>query len=223
MTQLTILFDNRVLENNLLSGHGFSCLIEVSNKKMLFDIGSDISKLFYNMGTLGIDPRSIDVIVISHNHWDHVAGLSAFLSLNPDVKIYLPTYVPKPIEIIPRVWSTGSIEAVYKDKKLLEQALLIDSPDGVVIVTGCSHPGLEIFIEISKNIFKNKKVKALIGGWHLIDKKSSEVLEILNKLRMLNADLYIPCHCISDKSMKMAKKVLGNKFVYCGAGLRLNV
>lgn len=108
-TKIVIVFDNRVIDSKLLADHGFSCLIELNNKKMLLDTGGNTAKFFYNIGVLGIDPRTIDIIVISHNHWDRVDSLSALLSINLNSKVYLPSYTLKPLEVAPGVWFTGSI------------------------------------------------------------------------------------------------------------------
>lgn len=220
---LTILYDDKSVNDKLLPGHGFSCLIDLDGTKVLFDTGGDSPKLLYNMGVLGINPRSIDVVVISHNHWDHVSGLSAILSINPHLAVYLPTYTKKPIEVYPGIWITGYVEAMYRDQKIVEQALAIDAGGSIVIVTGCCHPGIETFVETVKDMFKNKNVKALVGGWHLIDKKPREVVEALKKLKELGIVTYIPCHCIGDKNLEVAEKILGGKLIRCGVGLKVAI
>lgn len=55
-------------------------------------------------------------------------------------------------------------EALYKDKKIPGQALLVDIDDGVATITGCSHPGVEVFTSIARGIFRSRKLKALIGN-----------------------------------------------------------
>ncbi|MEM1526390.1 MAG: MBL fold metallo-hydrolase [Ignisphaera sp.] len=223
MVTLTILFDDRTLDKKLIPGHGFSCLIEVGRTKVLFDTGGDAAKLMYNMGALGINPKSIDLVVISHNHWDHTSGLSSLLSINPRITVYPPNYAQKPLEISPNLWITGYVETMYKDQRIIEQALVINKGNNIVIVSGCSHPGIEVFVEIAKSMFKDEKVKALIGGWHMVDKKVKEVVDKLNKLKELNVESYIPCHCIGDKNLEVARKILGDKIIKCGTGLRITL
>lgn len=215
-----MVYDNRSIDDRLLSSHGFSCLIEVKGVKVLFDTGGDVGKLMYNMGVLGVDPRAIDIVITSHNHWDHVAGLSTLLSINPRIIVIPPTYSSKPMEIVENVWITGGVEAVYKDQKIVEQALIVDLGDGLALVTGCSHPWVGRFAEIAYSAL-NKRIKMVMGGWHLVEKKISEIVNILKSLERLGSDLYIPCHCVPDKGLEVAKKVLANRFSECGVGLEL--
>ena len=74
MTKITVLTDNRS-DGKYLHEHGLSFYIKTdSNKKILFDTGqSDI--FLKNAETLGVDVNSVDVVVLSHGHWDHGNGL----------------------------------------------------------------------------------------------------------------------------------------------------
>jgi len=75
--KITILADNYVDTAGLVAEHGFSCLVETGQKKILFDTGQG-SALLNNMRELDI--TDIDMIVFSHGHYDHTGGLSAYLS-----------------------------------------------------------------------------------------------------------------------------------------------
>ena len=73
---------------------GFSVVISGAEKTILFDTGgSDV--LIENMKKLDIDPGTIDIVIISHNHWDHTGGLDSFLSINPNVTVYAPASFPE--------------------------------------------------------------------------------------------------------------------------------
>ncbi|MHA1304513.1 MAG: MBL fold metallo-hydrolase [Candidatus Heimdallarchaeaceae archaeon] len=61
------------------SGHGQSFYIEANGKKFLFDIGTVGKDVLSNMHILGIDPNEIDLLVLSHGHYDHTSGLPEFL------------------------------------------------------------------------------------------------------------------------------------------------
>ena len=111
--KLTILYDNREADGRLLAAHGFACLVEVGGRRILFDTGGDPARLFYNMGALGIDPRTIEAVVISHNHWDHTGALSALLSVKPDAVVHAPSE-PKPEPVAPGARIVGPLQAAYK-------------------------------------------------------------------------------------------------------------
>ncbi|RKZ33670.1 MBL fold metallo-hydrolase, partial [bacterium] len=89
--RVTIIYDNTAYRRDLRADWGFSCLVEVENTpRILFDTGTNGSILLSNMEKLKIDPTTISEVFISHPHFDHIGGLSAFLNVNSDVKIYVP-------------------------------------------------------------------------------------------------------------------------------------
>jgi len=86
---IKIIFDNYQVSRDMQTSHGFSCLIEAQSKNILFDTGSDHKILAANMEKMNISPESIDFLVLSHNHWDHVDGLPLFLQKNKKAKIFI--------------------------------------------------------------------------------------------------------------------------------------
>ncbi len=77
---ITILYDNYPFQKGLKTGHGFSCLIQGTEKAVLFDTGADAEALFQNFAALKLDPAHVDLVVISHTHGDHTGGLLPFFS-----------------------------------------------------------------------------------------------------------------------------------------------
>lgn len=80
--KITVLVDNR-LESPLMAEHGFSLLLEGEGKRILFDTGQG-EALFHNAELLGADLTGLDVVVLSHGHYDHGGNLAAVLSQNPE-------------------------------------------------------------------------------------------------------------------------------------------
>ena len=86
-TKLKILIENAVFQPEAKAELGFSLYIEAEDKKILFDTGQ--SGLFADNAQLfDIDVASLDILVLSHGHYDHTGGLERFLSLNKKAKIY---------------------------------------------------------------------------------------------------------------------------------------
>lgn len=86
--KITVLAENTAASDEFLSEHGLSLYIETNNHKLLFDTGK--TDLFYkNAQTLGIDLAKTDIAVISHGHYDHGGGISAFLKQNSKANIYI--------------------------------------------------------------------------------------------------------------------------------------
>ena len=147
--KITILYDNETRIEGLKADWGFSCLIECYGINLLFDTGTNGTLLLGNMKTLGIDPASIHEVFISHIHFDHAGGLSSFLNENGRVKVYAPSplrgigpareviYIDKPMKLNPHFYTTGLLNN-------MEQSLAIQTERGLVVVVGCSHPGVWI-------------------------------------------------------------------------------
>lgn len=82
MFRLTVIYDNNARQNFTGSG-GFATLIETKQETLLFDTGWDGLLLLKHMKILNIDPQSINKVIISHQHWDHIGGLPELINANP--------------------------------------------------------------------------------------------------------------------------------------------
>jgi len=199
--RVAIVYDNKA-NPGFKSGWGFSCLIG-TQEKILFDTGDSGEKLIYNMKHLGIRPENVDKVVISHNHFDHTGGLKEFLRLNNKAEVLHPTSFSKPTRISPTVYSTGALGTFIK-----EQSLVIDTENGIVVVAGCAHPGLENIIKKSKEL---GEIYAVIGGFHEFSK-----LEELRGIKLI-----APCHC--TKYIQEIRTKYVTEFVEIKAGSVIEV
>src|SRR3979411_2623449 len=89
-SKITILYDAFGDDAAMKKDWGFSALVEVAGKRILFDTGNDRDIFAANVKAKNIDLTNLDFVILSHRHSDHMAGLSHVLSLNPKVKIYAP-------------------------------------------------------------------------------------------------------------------------------------
>ncbi|MCD6568125.1 MAG: MBL fold metallo-hydrolase [Dehalococcoidia bacterium] len=208
--KITIVYDNEVKKVALRADWGFSALIETEkDPPILFDTGADSSILLYNMNELGIEPKDIATIVISHAHRDHTGGLTGILKENKGAELYIPssfhtndtgrkiTVVKEAIQIAENVFSTGELEGV-------EQSLALRIDKGIFVVAGCSHPGVG---NILKAAARFGKVYGIAGGFH-----GFRDFKILDELPLI-----YPCHCTQYK--KKIKELFKDKVMGCGAGL----
>jgi 7,8-dihydropterin-6-yl-methyl-4-(beta-D-ribofuranosyl)aminobenzene 5'-phosphate synthase len=206
--KITIIYDNQSAMETLKPDWGFSCLVEAYGKKILFDTGANGSILLENMQKLEIDPASIEEVFISHSHWDHTGGLSDFLRINNKVKAYIPSSFSEPrgakevikvkdaFEIHENIFTTGELKAT-------EQSLLVKLKKGLVIIVGCSHPGVGSIISAASQF---GKPCALIGGLHGFDE-----FGLLKDL-----ELICPTHCTQFESE--IKSLYPDKCLDGGAG-----
>lgn len=90
--KITSIIDNISHNKFIKSEHGLSLLIELNGKKILFDTGSS-DLLLDNAKKLNLDLSDIDILIISHGHYDHMGGMRSFFSLNKKAKVYIKRQV----------------------------------------------------------------------------------------------------------------------------------
>ena len=88
--QVTILYDAFGKRADVDKDWGFAAFIEMNGKRILFDTGNDARRLETNARALGVDLARLDMVVISHRHWDHTAGMAYVLRVNPRVSVFAP-------------------------------------------------------------------------------------------------------------------------------------
>lgn len=97
-----------------------------------------------------------------------------------------------------------------------DSALVYKSTKGLVIITGCSHSGLKNIIEYAKKVTMEDKLYDIIGGFHLIDKKESEIISLIDYLKTQNINFLSPCHCCNLKSKILLSQELQVREVNVG-------
>jgi len=205
--KITIVYDNTAFRKDLQANWGFSALVEIKERKILFDTGANGTILLSNMQKLEINPKEIEEIFISHSHFDHTGGLSAFFDQNNEVKVWVPPSfrgiknvrevikVKNPTKLYEGIYSTGELEGI-------EQSLCVKTEKGIVIIAGCSHPKMEHILQVASQF---GKVYGIIGGLHGTRPESLKDL-----------DLICPAHCTQYKSE--IKSLYPEKYVEGGAG-----
>lgn len=87
MKIINLIEDTKGIEG-CVNEHGLCFYIETKNHKLLLDTGAS-DAFIGNARTLGIDLTKVDMVIISHGHYDHTGGILAFAELNPSAKIYI--------------------------------------------------------------------------------------------------------------------------------------
>jgi 7,8-dihydropterin-6-yl-methyl-4-(beta-D-ribofuranosyl)aminobenzene 5'-phosphate synthase len=236
--EFKILADNHTVDKSLKICWGFSCLV---NDKVLFDTGESGEILEFNMKKLNISPEKIEKIVISHDHFDHTGGLEAVLKRNSNIRVYLLSDFSNElkkkiaslggrviennefIEIEEGIYTTGKIEGKYAGNPISEQAMVVKAKEGLIVVTGCSHPLITDIVERVKKKFPEDGIFMVLGGFHLLEKDMREVELIAEKIKKLGVEKVGPTHCTGEKSIQVFREKFGGNFVQIGVGAILKI
>jgi len=227
---LTTVYDNYSVIPQLQTGWGFSCVAHAGDNKILFDTGANGSTLLSNMEKFNIDPNMIRIVVLSHNHSDHTGGLIEFLIVNRNVRVFIPKSFPDstreiitaanaeyvdvtgPMEICECVHTTGEL-----GDGVIEQSLIFESDYGLLVLTGCAHPGIINILKKAREYLKKDLLLAL-GGFHLKDLGEAELFIIAKELKNLGVQMVGPSHCSGDLCRKVFEDEFEDGFIYGGAG-----
>ncbi|MCD6467298.1 MAG: MBL fold metallo-hydrolase [Methanomicrobia archaeon] len=267
----TIIEDYAGYDTPFYAQHGICFLLEIVSKeikkRILFDTGQSAEPVLYNMKILGIDPKTIDMIFLSHCHYDHTQGLVGILKeiKKTDIlivahpEIFRSNFVlspskrqigmleentrenieknggklvlaSDPFQLMNGVLSTGEIrnriefeeestefytlknQKVCKDNMSDDMSLIIRLSGGIVVVSGCSHAGIVSITSKARKLTRNSEIKAIIGGFHLIDAEEEKIDRTISELKRMNVQKIFTGHCTGLKAECAFQKVWKDKF-----------
>jgi len=228
-TTLTVLFDNFWTDDRLQTGWGFAALLETPEHTVLFDTGADGEVLLENMRLMGKDPMAIQSVVLSHAHGDHTGGLPALLALGMRPRVYLLEAFPAGLraqagasaetvltvpgaESVPGIRSTGRVGA-----QTPEQALVLDTRNGPVLLTGCAHPGILEMIRQGAEV-SGEPIREVLGGFHLLATDGETLRGIVEEFRNVGVEVAGPTHCSGLVAMTAFQDAYGDRFQRMGVG-----
>ncbi len=233
--KLSIVYNNEPFDEALKTEWGFSCLIEGLDQTILFDTGGDGETLLSNMDTIGISPGSADLVVLSHYHGDHTRGLEKMHEHNQAMIVYMPESFPQDFQQAvkdtgatvepvtdPLVLFEGACSTGEMGNSIIEQSLILDAPSGLVIVTGCSHPGIVKIVRRARQV-EDKEIDLVIGGFHLGRKPDDEVGDIIKELKDLGVKRVAPTHCTGNRAIELFREAWGDDFIDAGLGRVIEV
>jgi len=227
---INVIYDNNQYDRLCKAGWGFSSLIRIADRNILFDTGAEGRILLHNMEKMKIKPQTIDAIFLSHQHWDHTGGLADLLKANQKADLYVLdsfskdfidklelsgrkiTRIDHATDIFKDVYSTGPL-----GEGIEEQSLVAQTEKGLVVICGCAHPGAVKIAEKAREII-DQDIYLLMGGLHLLEKKNSGIKSVIEQLRDLGVRKVGPCHCTGYAAIDLFKKGYKRDFLEIGAG-----
>jgi 7,8-dihydropterin-6-yl-methyl-4-(beta-D-ribofuranosyl)aminobenzene 5'-phosphate synthase len=268
--RLTVLVENSVQQPGLLAEHGWAVWLEAGGLCILFDTGqSDL--LVRNAARLAVCLDTVDVVALSHGHYDHGGGLEGVLNL---ARVGTPIYahpaalrpkfhrtasamrdiglpatcvarlqapgtafhpVTAPTEIAPGVWLTGPIprrhpaeapeagfcldpEGRIDDELVDDQALVVQTAAGCVVVLGCAHAGLINTLEQVAALGPGEPVRAVVGGLHLRSAPPERVAWTIEALRRFDTGVLCPAHCTGAAALVALWSAFPGRCAVAGVG-----
>ncbi|HBK54556.1 MBL fold metallo-hydrolase [Syntrophomonas wolfei] len=268
---VSILVENTTPSPSLIGEYGFSALLEVDERKILFDTGSN-DALFKNAENLGINLEEVEALVISHGHFDHTGAVIPFLQRFGPKKLYLHPdifsqrflqmkkglgpnigcpfaaedlvkngaeiiFIDSFSEIMPGVFISGEIprknsfentggnfkvataHGLLEDKLLDDMALLVDHPEGLIIISGCAHSGMINTIEYIQERTGRSKMLAFIGGTHLITASEDRLAQTIAVLKMMDIEKIAVGHCTGFYAAARLLNELGPRVIKADTGM----
>jgi len=129
--------------------------------------------------------------------------------------------VDKNTEVTPNIRLVTLVSDKPGTLELRELSLVISTPEGLVIVVGCSHPGIDKIVESATAI--NPRIHLVTGGFHLVVAGDPDIEKIVTALHdRFKVEYVAPGHCTGEPAFAALKKVFGDHYIYAGLGTTLN-
>lgn len=144
-----------------------------------------------------------------------------------------------PQQILPGIWLSGQIPRSVPEKSSRfivdggggaqtdclwdDQFLMINTPQGIILVTGCNHAGLSNSLGHAHALTHGKPVLAVIGGLHLFDAPASRLESTLDRLAEIGVEYLVPLHCTGSRFFCRARQRIRDRCLECRVGDQIRV
>lgn len=207
-----------------------SAYIRLEAGTVLFDTGSASAPLLPKFVELGLDQALIDAVVLSHDDPEHFHGLSDVLkatAMKP--KVFVPpaaaeavstqnpgatvVAVAKPTRVLPDAWLVGPISVEFEGETSFAQALVLDQPDGLVVIIGCANPAVASIVEEVKEVFGHRRIKLVAVGIHLRGSKRNDIKEVSLRMQQMGIKGLALSECTGEPALKIFREEWGDRVV----------
>jgi len=128
--------------------------------------------------------------------------------------------VDKQTEISPGIFVVFTISKTPGTLELRELSLVLRGPDGLSVIVGCSHAGIEEILQAAWAI--DPHMHFLCGGLHLVSTPEPEIDSLVDNLKnKWKLEKVAPGHCTGEPAFLRLQKTFGDDYLYAGAGTRL--
>jgi 7,8-dihydropterin-6-yl-methyl-4-(beta-D-ribofuranosyl)aminobenzene 5'-phosphate synthase len=134
------------------------------------------------------------------------------------------TFIPvgSTTEVVPGIYLIPTISQTPGTLELREVSLAIRTANGLIIVDGCSHAGVEKILEAAAKV--DPHVHILFGGLHLVKASDADIQRIAAALHdQWKLDFIAPGHCTGEPTFAALQKTFGDHYIYAGLGSVVNI
>jgi 7,8-dihydropterin-6-yl-methyl-4-(beta-D-ribofuranosyl)aminobenzene 5'-phosphate synthase len=197
---------------------GFSYLLSVNPKVKIYApkegfgiFGSDLPSKFY---------RKDESLPAEMRYYNGAPpDVMRFGTVFPGANIQL---IDKTTEVAPGITLIALVSDAPGTKELKELSLAINTPDGIVLVVGCSHPGIETIVAEAAKI--NSHIHFIAGGFHLVVAQDAAIEKAATILHdTYKVDYIAPGHCTGEPTFAAMQRMFGDRYLYAGLGTTLGV
>src|SRR5580692_3353966 len=197
---------------------GFSYLLSVNPKVKIYApkegfgiFGSDLPSKFY---------RKDESLPAEMRYYNGAPPeIMRFGTVFPGANIQL---IDKTTEVAPGITLIALVSDAPGTKELKELSLAINTPEGIVLVVGCSHPGIENIVAEAAKI--NPHIHFIAGGFHLVAAQDTAIEKAATSLHdTYKVDYIAPGHCTGEPTFAAMQRMFGDRYLYAGLGTTIGV
>jgi 7,8-dihydropterin-6-yl-methyl-4-(beta-D-ribofuranosyl)aminobenzene 5'-phosphate synthase len=197
---------------------GLSYLLSVNPKVKIYApkegfgiFGSDLPSKFY---------RKDESLPAEMRYYNGAPPeIMRFGTVFPGANIQL---IDKAWEVAPGITLIALVSDTQGTKELKELSLAINTPEGVVLVVGCSHPGIEAIVAEAAKI--NPHIHLIAGGFHLVVAQDSAIEKAaISQHDTYKVDYIAPGHCTGEPTFAALQRIFGDRYLYAGLGTTMGI
>ncbi len=184
-----MVYDDRRGRSGFRPSWGFSCLVELEGRRLLFDAGGRDRILLHNLREAGVDPSDVELVVVSHDHDDHTGGLPGLLDGNPGITVFASPSSGLDVRRVNRVRNREEVvSGVLAVERPNNVSLLLESEE---VLLAAREPGK--LVELVRWVCDRWEVETVIAGFCRYP-GAARIREVAEVLGELGVGRVVGCH-----------------------------